>query len=345
MTNDASPSLRIALFGMPGAGKSTSAGLLVGALRDTGRRVTVVKTAAPLYDVQESFYARTGSSLEPAQQDGALLNFLGSHFRAVAPGFLLEDFARRCGTVALGGVDVIVSDDARPVDLPELARQGFQLVRVSAPDDLRRQRRAGRGDRTIGSDTHPTEQGGDDVTADHEVVNSGTVDDLRSQIGTLVEKLLAGHDGVSSVAGDDQATVDELVGRARAVIAPRYVENRHQIGAIVVSGDGRVFSGVHLEAMVGRASICAEAVALGNACAAGATDLRVVVSVRHPKPSEPHTEIRLVPPCGLCRELLLDYGPQMRVVVDTGDGPALVPLAGLLPHKYVGTKWAVPARG
>jgi hypothetical protein len=152
---------RVALFGLPGAGKSTSAGLLRRTLTEMGRNVEVVKLAAPLYDVQESFYARARTRLAEGQQDGRLLNFLGSHFRRAAPGFLLEDFARRCSAAALAGADVLLCDDARPADLDGLRAQGFTLVRVTAPEELRRDRKAGRGDRTAGRDDHPTELGGE----------------------------------------------------------------------------------------------------------------------------------------------------------------------------------------
>jgi cytidine deaminase len=129
------------------------------------------------------------------------------------------------------------------------------------------------------------------------------------------------------------------VRRAAGIITPRYAENRHQIGAVILDGNGRVFTGIHVEAMVGRASVCAEAVALGKAREAGATDLRLVLAVRHPKPGEADRRIRTVPPCGLCRELLLDYGPALRAVIATPEGLVTVPLAELLPYKYVGTKW------
>ncbi|MDT0266105.1 cytidine deaminase [Streptomyces sp. DSM 44915] len=337
--------LRLALFGKPGAGKSTTAGILEKALREAGQRVAVVRIAAPLYDVQEFFHARAGAPLRKGQQDGALLNFLGSHFRRTASGFLLEDFAERCALTAFGGVDVILCDDARPADLGGLAEQGFHLVRISAPDAVRRQRKAGRGDATAGQDDHPTELGVDGAVADTELDNSGTLGELESSVTAFVAALKdPGFVGADRAGPDERAlAVRALVRHAERTITPRYVEGRHQIGAVVLSGDGRLFTGVHLEAMVGRASICAEAVALGQACLAGATDLRAVVAVRHPKPSEDHDEVRLVPPCGLCRELLLDYGAEIEVVVDSGGTPVLRPLAGLLPHKYRGTKWAVPA--
>jgi cytidine deaminase len=132
-----------------------------------------------------------------------------------------------------------------------------------------------------------------------------------------------------------------LVAAAYEVIAKRYVPERHQIGAALLDAGGGVHLGLHLDAMVGRAAICAEAVALGAARLAAGTGLVAVAAVRFPKPAE-QGPARIVPPCGLCRELLLDYAPGLAVVIAVGGSGRRVPLAGLLPHKYVGTKWPAP---
>jgi cytidine deaminase len=331
--------LRIALFGRPGAGKSTTGAMLRQAFAGMGRPATVVRTAAPLYDVQRYFYARAETSLAEGQQDGALLNFLGSHIRQAAPGFLLADFGQRCASALLCGADTIICDDARPGDLAEIAEQGFSIVRISAPDPVRLQRKSGRGDRIPGNDEHPTEAGVDAVSADFEIDNSGSLADLQAQVDKLIHELRT-QPVRSGSYPDAQQALEMLVRHASAAITPHYAENRHQIGAVLLTGNGEIFTGIHVEAMVGRASVCAEAVALGKAREAGAVDLRVVLAVRHPKPSEADRRIRLVPPCGLCRELLLDYGRDIRAVLQTEGELGLVPLAQLLPHKYVGTKWA-----
>ncbi|MEW9532850.1 methyltransferase domain-containing protein [Microbispora sp. NPDC049125] len=129
-----------------------------------------------------------------------------------------------------------------------------------------------------------------------------------------------------------------LVGAAYELIARRYLLARHQIGAAILDADGGVHLGLHLDAMVGRAAICAEAVALGTARMATHTALVAVAAVRFPKPTE-DGPARIVPPCGLCRELLLDHAPDLSVVL-TG---RCVALADLLPDKYVGTKWPTTA--
>ncbi|MFJ5220143.1 hypothetical protein ACIP98_36325 [Streptomyces sp. NPDC088354] len=143
--------------------------------------------------------------------------------------------------------------------------------------------------------------------------------------------------------GCPDPTARVLVEAAFSAISRRYVLARHQIAAAVLDADGGIHLGLHLDAMVGRAAVCAEAGALSAARLATSSDLVAVAAVRYPKPTEAAVA-RLVPPCGLCRELLLDHAPGLRVVVHDGTRAALTPLAGLLPHKYVGTKWpAAPA--
>lgn len=340
----ASPVLRLALFGRPGAGKSTSSAIFRGVLEAAGHAVAVVKLAAPLYDVQDAFYERGGFPLMPGQQDGELLNFLGSHFRSVSQPFLLEDFGRRCGRASLLGAAVILCDDARPADLAGLRERGFWLVRVSAPAAVRLRRKAQRGDRTAGLDDHSTEDGVEQASADLEISNAGTMAELELQAATVAAELVQRTHRVPVDPGEadsaTQAALSELVDRAGDVMAQRYLEGRHQIGVAILAGDGRVFTGLHIEAMVGRASICGEAVALGKACLADARDLRVAVAVRQPKPAEPQHGARVVPPCGLCRELLLDYAPDLRVLLANRGRWETILLEDLLPHKYVGTKWA-----
>ncbi|MEU1621476.1 hypothetical protein ABZ479_29765 [Streptomyces sp. NPDC005722] len=147
-------------------------------------------------------------------------------------------------------------------------------------------------------------------------------------------------------AGGIPACGDEVSGRlvtaAYDVIAARYVLARHQIGAVLLDADGELHAGLHLDAMVGRAAVCAEAGALSAARLATQAPLIAVAAVRYPKPTETGPA-RIVPPCGLCRELLLDYAPGLQVVIPINGYGQAAALASLLPHKYVGTKWPAPS--
>jgi cytidine deaminase len=125
-----------------------------------------------------------------------------------------------------------------------------------------------------------------------------------------------------------------LIDLAREAIARLYAENRHHIGAAVRTRSGRVYTAVHLDTYVGRASVCAEAVAVGRAIAEGDSEIEMIVSVCHPRPTEDDRSIRIVSPCGICRELLADFARGCRVVVAGEDGPVAVPVDALLPRKY-----------
>ncbi|MCX7893559.1 MAG: hypothetical protein N2544_14500 [Burkholderiales bacterium] len=120
--------------------------------------------------------------------------------------------------------------------------------------------------------------------------------------------------------------IDNLIASARAILASRRRPGLHYVGAAVRTRSGRVFSAVNLGATVGRASVCAEAIALGMAAAAGDTDIELVVAV--------NDRGEVVSPCGLCRENVSDIAPAARVLVPVAGGVEAVPIAALLPNKF-----------
>ena len=83
----------------------------------------------------------------------------------------------------------------------------------------------------------------------------------------------------------------------------------HTVSAALRGRDGRIWTGVHIGATVGRLSICAEAVAFGRAVLEGDGTIATAVALRHPKPDEELREIAIVAPCGACREMIVDYAP------------------------------------
>lgn len=125
-----------------------------------------------------------------------------------------------------------------------------------------------------------------------------------------------------------------LVEAARAVLLRHYRPFWHTVGAALRSRDGRIWTGVHLGATVGRLAICAEAVALGRAVMDGDGTVECAVAVRHPKPEETAREIAVVSPCGACRENLTDYDAAALVIIDTPNGLRKVPIGLLLPFPY-----------
>ncbi len=119
---------------------------------------------------------------------------------------------------------------------------------------------------------------------------------------------------------------EELINIARDLIAARFTEGCHHIAAALRTTPGKVYSGVHLEAYVGRIAVCAEANAIGAAATAGDTSIETIVAVNELGD--------IVSPCGMCRELISDYSPDAYVIILRSGQPVSVPVSELLPDKY-----------
>ncbi|MER6302594.1 cytidine deaminase [Kitasatospora sp. NPDC001539] len=136
-------------------------------------------------------------------------------------------------------------------------------------------------------------------------------------------------------AADDHAEVDgtidgevdaELVAAARAV-AERYARGDDRtVAAAGRNADGRIFTAVNVHHFTG--GPCAELVLIGAAAGQGAYDLTTV-------PAFADEGRGVVPPCGRCRQVLLDHFPGARVIVERHGRLGALPVSDLLPVAYV----------
>jgi cytidine deaminase len=127
----------------------------------------------------------------------------------------------------------------------------------------------------------------------------------------------------------------ELIAAATEAITRRYRNDWQEVGAALRTRDGRIFTGVNLDAYLGRMAVCAEGVALGRVITDfGEAGVETIVAVRHPKPTEKDQTIVVVSPCGSCRELIWDYDRNARVIVPGNGGVTVTMIADLLPNKY-----------
>lgn len=123
----------------------------------------------------------------------------------------------------------------------------------------------------------------------------------------------------------------DLVAAALELLRERAVPGRHEVAAALRTKSGAVHRGLHVESSIGRASICAEGVAIGAAAAAGDTAIETIVAVL-----DTGDGWRVVTPCGLCRELISDYAPAATVIdydASRPDPVRPVPVTELLPGK------------
>jgi len=120
----------------------------------------------------------------------------------------------------------------------------------------------------------------------------------------------------------------ELLAVAESILDERYTAGVHEVAAALRLEDGRIVTGLHVEASAGRASVCAESAALSAAVIASSPVVAVVGVLRRPSGT-----LHLIEPCGVCAELLGDHAPDARVWVAAGEGFEAVGAPGLLPFR------------
>ncbi|HEX5540083.1 MAG TPA: cytidine deaminase [Micromonospora sp.] len=116
-----------------------------------------------------------------------------------------------------------------------------------------------------------------------------------------------------------------LVQAATAVARLRCRSENHTVAAAARTVDGRLFTAVNVYHFTG--GPCAEVVVVGAAATQGVTELETIVAVGDRGRG-------VLAPCGRCRQVLLDYFPDLRVVVGPMDTLRVVPIRELLPETY-----------
>ena len=100
----------------------------------------------------------------------------------------------------------------------------------------------------------------------------------------------------------------------------------HTVGAAVRCKSGNVYSGVNCDGIHGS---CAEYIVMGTAISAGEREFDTIVAA-HEKSLN-----GVVPPCGNCRQMFVEYAPDMMVIVNDENGKLIkVKAIDLLPFAW-----------
>lgn len=100
-----------------------------------------------------------------------------------------------------------------------------------------------------------------------------------------------------------------------------------RVGVALLGSDGSITEGCNVENAAYPTGICAERAALASAVARGVRSFRAITIVTSGE--EP------TPPCGMCRQALIEFSPELEIVSITRSGrEARWALADLLPHAF-----------
>ena len=123
-------------------------------------------------------------------------------------------------------------------------------------------------------------------------------------------------------------TDETLVALAKEAMKHAYAPySRFQVGAALLAKDGRVFTGCNVENASYGATNCAERTAIFKAVSEGYREFDAIAIVAS---SGEH-----IPPCGICRQVLAEFMPEGKVILDSDEkGMVTYLVRELLPSGF-----------
>ncbi len=116
-----------------------------------------------------------------------------------------------------------------------------------------------------------------------------------------------------------------LIEAAEALALTLGSNPNHSVAAAALDTNGRIYTAVNVDHFTG--GPCAELVALGVAATANAGPLVAIAAAGDGSRG-------LIPPCGRCRQVMLDLHPDLCVAVPTDSGPQMRQIAKMLPDAF-----------
>lgn len=101
----------------------------------------------------------------------------------------------------------------------------------------------------------------------------------------------------------------QLIDIALQMLAKNFDDGvyNHTVGAAIRCKNGKVYSGVNCD---GNHGSCAEYITMGIAISAGEREFDTIVAVHEKMPN------KLLAPCGNCRQMLIEYCPDIKVILN-----------------------------
>lgn len=121
--------------------------------------------------------------------------------------------------------------------------------------------------------------------------------------------------------------IENLISKAREVQERAYAPySKFKVGVAILGKDNRVFTGCNVENVAYGHSLCAERVAITKAVSEGCRDFEILVVTTD--------NSRAVSPCGACRQFLVEFSPNCKVVMVGQDELEESTAQELLPRAF-----------
>ena len=118
-----------------------------------------------------------------------------------------------------------------------------------------------------------------------------------------------------------------LLAKAKEAMNNAYAPySKFHVGCALLAASGKIYCGCNVENASYGATLCAERVAITKAVSEGE---RQFISIAVVSSGGDFTY-----PCGVCRQVLSEFGLALRVILEKGDVVRVYTLADLLPHAF-----------
>ncbi|MCA1709459.1 MAG: cytidine deaminase [Actinobacteria bacterium] len=136
-------------------------------------------------------------------------------------------------------------------------------------------------------------------------------------------------DGSAVDADDPAQPSSQLVPVAKSAAGRAYAPySRLHIGAALLTETGNIYSGCNVENRSYGLTCCAERNAVFSAVACEGPQLRIQALAVWTD------DLDSSPPCGACRQVLMEFGPDLTVIYKSGVSIREVLLSALLPESF-----------
>ena len=123
-----------------------------------------------------------------------------------------------------------------------------------------------------------------------------------------------------------QLLLDEAINAATQAYAPY---SNYHVGSALITADDHLVTGCNVENASYGLSMCAERNAIFRAVAEFGKDVRPLVLAVLRENAIP------ISPCGACRQVMMEFNPDMTVVYRSSDGIEQHTVRELLPNAFV----------
>ena len=125
---------------------------------------------------------------------------------------------------------------------------------------------------------------------------------------------------------------EKLIELAKEAMTHAYAPYSHfKVGAALLCADGTVYQGCNIENASYSPTNCAERTAFFKAVSEGERQFSAIAIVAAPEGAA----LRKTAPCGVCRQVMMEFSPEMEVICLNGAGESKTfALRELLPYGF-----------